>query len=193
VEQAVNSLDREEGIKGAVADAHLGSLVDKTKANGVRDLVILADTDSAKKDIAAAKTATWQDLSDAVGDTRKDDLESAIANSERAVRDIAKRSFLEPVGEADVEGESRPRRRGFFSHSGWLSPGRLLASIALVGSMFVCVAGTKFFADTGSEGMSMLGDDSEQDGIVLASRWTSTSAREIVSGTQSRNPDAFGC
>ncbi|CAK0801134.1 unnamed protein product [Prorocentrum cordatum] len=182
VEKAVVALETEEGIAGAVAEKHFGSLVDKTKANGVKELVMLAGTDSAKQDIVAAKTATWQDLAGAVGGARKEHLESAIASSERAVRSIAKSNFLEPVGENVVEGE--PRRRGVGVNSG------LLVSIAFAGVLCICFSGMKQFSDTRSSGMSMLGDDSEQDCGVLASRWVNPSARDIVSSTHGRNPAA---
>lgn len=176
VDQTVNSLEGEKGIAGAVADTRLSSLVDKTKTTVVKDLVNFASTDGSKQDMAAAKSATWQDLADAVGGAKKDDLESAA-------RSIAKSNFLEPVGGADVKGERSGR--GVGGHSG------VLLTI-LAGFLCICYAGVKQFADVRSEGMSMLGDDSEQDSDALESRWNGTSARDIVSSSQSRNPAAFG-
>jgi len=181
--QAVKSLEREKGTAGAVTDSRFSSLVDEAKTTGVKELVTLASTDSAKQDMAAAKSATWQDLADAVGGARKDDLESAIGTSERAVQDAANNHVAEPIGGPEVEGERRGR--GVGGHSS------LLMSVVLAGLFGVCFAGI-CLADTRSEEMSMLGDDSEQDSVVLGGRWNLTSARDIVSSTQGLNPAAFG-
>jgi hypothetical protein len=129
VAQAVNSLEGQKGITVAVADTRFSSLVDET-TSGVKDLVNLAGTDSAKQGMAATKSATWQDLTDAVSGARKDDLESSIVNSERDLRTLVKKHFLEPVGGADVEGE--PSGRGVGGHS------VMLISIILTSFLFIC-------------------------------------------------------
>ncbi|CAK0813673.1 unnamed protein product [Prorocentrum cordatum] len=177
VGQAAIFLEREGAIAGSVTDTRFSSLVNKTKVTGLEGFLNLASAVSPKQDTVVAKSSTWHDLVDAVSGARKGDLDSAMANSEQAVRSIASRKFLEPVGGADVDDQ--PRGRRVVGHSAVIMP-IVLFSFFGICVMVMCQAHAR------SDSMSVLGDDSEEEMVELG-----TSARDIVSSTQSGNPAAF--